>query len=68
MRNRREIYALLITAIIIVGVLIGYVLIDSGPATQEGVAPEPAEQENEVDTPEDVDDVPPSATGDIDDS
>lgn len=64
MLNRKELPGLVIAAIIGVVILIGFIVIDTGPGADEGIVPE--EHSIEADAPEDVQETPPSATGDID--
>ncbi|MCR4264701.1 hypothetical protein [Nitratireductor sp. ZSWI3] len=64
MRNRREVAALIFTALIAVLVLLGFYYFELPEQRLGDVAPE---QHNvKEDTPEEVQDPPPSAVGDID--
>lgn len=64
MRNKREIYALVITGIIAGVVLVGFLYLDSDAPMTGRLAPE--KHEMETDAPNEVDETPPSASGTID--
>lgn len=64
MRNKREAYSLIIAAIILVVVLVGFLYFDSDAPITGDIAPE--RHEMETDAPHEVDQTPPSATGTID--
>lgn len=63
MRKRKELYVLLLTGVVLVVVFIGFLVFDV-----EEEAPEDAPEDHNLteQAPEDVQEPPPSATGDMD--